>query len=608
MSELLQLRPIQPVDLPGFQYSIARPQAGRNKYQDLADALSQINPALAQFGRISAAKQQLIQQEEEKRRKEYEAQVQAGREAAYFGDDPISDGLKKVSRKAVESGQLLDKDNAAFQIGALQAQGVTSVKGPYRDMLYSQLNTLEGDIGEFIEKSRLEFIKRPEFANPSVRSFAFEEFNKVENEFRNDVENIRDDARTEDFKRAWLELGRPVVDQVIKGQLDVNDPNIIGWLNHSAGVFKGSQEYAWTNLFSETLKEGLSKDPSEEGSISPQQAETFLDKLRTLDLGGGVKFADAEVGSSITEFYNYIEDRRSKWESKKSEQYNREYMVNLAQAETEILELMGDGETISPTDEARIKRELRDKTPLHLKTQVNKNINDLLGELRKPSTESTQLSVANLELLIDEGDDLDKTLDSVMKAAADRAITPKERNALIQRIESSRNFTTVVYDDPVMKTLRNGYRETITGFEQFKAGKSPVSNPVGFFTRLGVKIDPEKPGKDLQERLAKAYNPVENHSVYYQIYRNLGKDAADMFVNKRYTAFERDLRQAFESKFNELEQDEETSPQEAKAKILEQMESISEKVFKAWSEESITLAINKYKVNPALFDQDLEAQ
>ena len=35
---------------------------------------------------------------------------------------------------------------------------------------------------------------------------------------------------------------------------------------------------------------------------------------------------------------------------------------------------------------------------------------------------------------------------------------------------------------------------------------------------------------------------------------------------------------------------------------------ISEKVFKAWSEESITVAVDKYKVNPALFDQDLEAQ
>jgi hypothetical protein len=600
---MTKLRTVPFVDMPGFSYKLANVKVGRSGYQDLADALSQINPALQQFGRISRAKQQLIEQKQEEDRLAREAEIAKGREA--FKEDPsgVSEQLKNLTRKGINAGVIPENANAPFIIGGLQAQGEVLVNRDYRDQLRSLVETTN-DPEVAIAQTKAEFLKRPEFSDPSVRAYAAEVFGKVDDEFRKDVNSRLDAVRTETNKRAWVELGRPVVDQVIKGQLDVNDPNIIGWLNHSAGVFKGSQEYAWTNLFSETLKEGLSKDPSEEGSISPQQAETFLDNLRTLDLGGGVKFADAEVGKGITEFYNYIEDRRSKWEDKKSEQYNREYMVNLAQAETEILELMGDSDTISPTDEARIKRELRDKTPLHLKTQVNKNINDLLGELRKPSTESTQLSVANLELLIDEGDDLDKTLDSVMKAAADRAITPKERNALIQRIESSRNFTTVVYDDPVMKTLRNGYRETITGFEQFKAGKSPVSNPVGFFTRLGVKIDPQDP----ESTLANIYNPIENHSVYYQIYRNLGKDAADMFVNKRYVAFEKDLKQAFQDKFDELEQDEETSPQEAKAKLLEQMESISEKVFKTWVTESETLAINKYKVNPALFDQDLEAQ
>lgn len=609
-----QIQSITPVSLPSFQYGLANVRVGRSGYQDLADALSQINPALEKFGAIAATRNQLIEQEKQKRlleqqkaeaqdKKLYESEVERGRLAFVADPSGVSEDLKRVTRKAINAGVITENANAPFIIGGLQAQGEVLVNREYRDQLRTLVETTN-DPEVAIAQTKAEFLKRPEFSDPSVRAYAFEVFGKVDDEFRKDVNSRLDAVRTETNKRAWLEFGRPVVDQVIKGQLDVNDPNIIGWLNHSAGVFKGSQEYAWTNLFSETLKEGLSKDPSEEGSISPQQAETFLDNLRTLDLGGGVKFADAEVGKGITEFYNYIEDRRSKWESKKSEQYNREYMVNLAQAETEILELMVDSDTISPTDEARIKRELRDKTPLHLKTQVNKNINDLLGELRKPSTESTQLSVANLELLIDEGDDLDKTLDSVMNAAANRAITPKERNTLIRRIESSRNFTNVVYDDPVMKTLRNGYRETITGFEQFKAGKSPISNPVGFFTRLGVKIDPQDP----ESTLSNIYNPIENHSVYYQIYRNLGKDAADMFVNKRYVAFEKDLKQAFQDKFDELEQDEETSPQEAKAKLLEQMESISEKVFKTWVTESETLAINKYKVNPALFDQDLEAQ
>ena len=64
MAEYKPLRPIQPVSLPSFQYGLANVKVGRSGYQDLADALSQINPALQQFGRISRAKQQLILQQD----------------------------------------------------------------------------------------------------------------------------------------------------------------------------------------------------------------------------------------------------------------------------------------------------------------------------------------------------------------------------------------------------------------------------------------------------------------------------------------------------------------------------------------------------------------
>ena len=598
MAEYKPLRPIQPVSLPSFQYGLANVKVGRSGYQDLADALSQINPALQQFGRISRAKQQLILQQEEEERLAREAEIAKGREAFKLDPSGVSEQLKNLTRKGINAGVIPENANAPFIIGGLQAQGEVLVNRDYRDQLRSLVETTN-DPEVAIAQTKAEFLKRPEFSDPSVRAYAAEVFGKVDDEFRKDVNNRLDKVRTESNKRAWLELGKPVVDQVIKGQLDVTDPNMIGWLNHSAGVFKGSQEYAWNNLISETLNEGLSKDPSEEGSISPQQAETFLDKLRTLDLGGGVKFADAEVGNSITSYYDKINDRRSKWEARKNEQYNKQYRIDLAQAETELLELMGDGEVVSPTDEARIKKELRAKTPVHLQTQVNKDINDLLKELVKPSTESTQLSVANFELLIDEGDDLDKTLDSVMKAAANRAITPKERNTLIQRIESSRNFTKLVYDDPIMKTLRNGYRETITGFEQVKPGATPTGIRLGFFTRLGVSAEAQKEANVGEGGLVPT---EENYGVYYQIQRSMGKDAADMFVNKRYVAFEKDLKQAFQAQFEELEQDEQTSPQEAKAKIMEQMEVISDKVFKIWTEESIAMAVDKYKVQRNLLE------
>ncbi len=44
---------VQPVDLPGYQYGIVQPKAGRNKLMDLVDALSQVNPILQQYTQVA---------------------------------------------------------------------------------------------------------------------------------------------------------------------------------------------------------------------------------------------------------------------------------------------------------------------------------------------------------------------------------------------------------------------------------------------------------------------------------------------------------------------------------------------------------------------------
>ena len=605
------------IPLPALgQYSVAQLQAPRvpvpqsTKLLDLAKGLNVVSDIVTTYDQIKQTQDRQRQALEKARAlkgKEREAYEQAliTEGATQFDLDPggVSrqmEAYEREVRKLTEEGKMPPQANALFMLGAKQAKGKVLANNVYREMLFNPQTISETiDPVQTVQEKRQELFSRPEFQSELVRQAALENIEKVEQEFIKDVNARFDEIDIEDAKTNWLLNGKPLIEQSINGELDINDLSIKNWINDKVGLFKGSRKYAWDNLISETLNEGLSKDPSEEGSISPQQAETFLDKLRTLDLGGGVKFADAEVGNSITSYYDKINDRRSKWEARKNEQYNKQYRIDLAQAETELLELMGDGEVVSPTDEARIKKELRAKTPVHLQTQVNKDINDLLKELVKPSTESTQLSVANFELLIDEGDDLDKTLDSVMKAAANRAITPKERNTLIQRIESSRNFTKLVYDDPIMKTLRNGYRETITGFEQVKPGSQPTGIRLGFFTRLGVSAEAQK---EADVGTGGYVATEENYGVYYQIQRSMGKDAADMFVNKRYVAFEKDLKQAFQVQFEELEQDEQTSPQEAKAKIMEQMEVISDKVFKRWTEESIAMAVDKYKVKRNLLE------
>ena len=574
MSELLQLRPIQPVDLPGFQYSIARPQAGRNKYQDLADVLSQINPALAQFGRISAAKQQLIQQEEERKRKEYEAQVQAGREAAYFGDDPISDGLKKVSRKAVESGQLLDKDNAAFQIGALQAQGVTAVKGPYRDMLYNQVDTLEGDIGEFIEQARLEFIKRPEFANPSVRSFAFEEFNKVEDEFRNDVEKRRDEVRTETFKRAWLELGRPVVNGIISGELDVNDPNMIGWLNHSAGVFKGSQEYAWTNLIKEDLKEGLST-----GDLTPSEVKTFLNDLRQLDLGGGVKFADAETGSAITDFIDYVDNKAAIYESRANAKINEEYELAMSSSIQVFLnEWSEDGSISEDTFKNEANRLASLVPPSKTKTYLL-DLRKQFSNLNQAKDDATNITYSNRILELEQGKDLDELKNQLLKDVTQGAITQPQFAELNSKLESYRDFNNNFIKTDTYRTLSNGYEEVILGFRaDLGWDSSKIQN---HFERIG-----SVGGEATYEK--------DDH-LYGRIKKEKGESAAKIYLNNRYTVFKKEFKESLKSKFDGYLEDGK-SVAEARNLLINEAVQVGTDIFEKWSQDSITLATQLYGI------------
>jgi len=574
MSELLQLRPIQPVDLPGFQYSIAKPQAGRNKYQDLADVLSQINPALAQFGRISAAKQQLIQQEEERKRKEYEAQVQAGREAAYFGDDPISDGLKKVSRKAVESGQLSDKDNAAFQIGALQAQGVTAVKGPYRDMLYNQVDTLEGDVGEFIEQARLEFIKRPEFANPSVRSFAFEEFNKVEDEFRNDVEKRRDEVRTETFKRAWLELGRPVVNGIISGELDVNDPNMIGWLNHSAGVFKGSQEYAWNNLIKEDLKEGLST-----GNLTPSEVKTFLNDLRELDLGGGVKFADAETGNAITDFIDYVNNKAAVYESKANAKINEEYELAMSSSIQVFLnEWSEDGSISEDTFKNEANRLASLVPPSKTKTYLL-DLRKQFSNLNQAKDDATNITYSNRILELEQGKDLDELKNQLLKDVTQGAITQPQFAELNSKLESYRDFNNNFIKTDTYRTLSDGYEEVILGFRT-QTGWDP-SKIENHFERIGA-IE----GDAVYEK--------ENH-LYGRIKKEKGESAAKIYLNNRYSVFKKEFKESLKSKFDGYLEDGK-SVAEARKTLISEAVKIGTDVFEKWSQDSITLATQLYGI------------
>ena len=261
----IMAEPIQPVNLPSFQYGLANVRAGRSGLSDLADALSQINPALQQFGRVAAMRNQLLEEQrqqellklkkaEEQEQKLREGEIARGRKAFLADPSGVSEELKTITRKGIKAGLVPENINAPFIIGGLQAQSEVLVRRDYREQLRSIVETAD-DPEVAIAKTKAEFLKRPELADPSVRDYAEKAFTRVDEEFRTDVNSRLDAVRSESTKRAWVDSGLPLFNSVLKGDLDINSPEMVGWVNRAAGVFENSHKYAFNELIKPSILE-----------------------------------------------------------------------------------------------------------------------------------------------------------------------------------------------------------------------------------------------------------------------------------------------------------------------------------------------------------------
>jgi|DEB0MinimDraft_6_1074348.scaffolds.fasta_scaffold01968_3 hypothetical protein len=338
---MTKLRTVPFVDMPSFQFGLANVKAGRSGYQDLADALSQINPALQQFGRISLAKQQLIEQKQEEDRLAREAEIAKGREAFQLDPSGVSEQLKNLTRKGINAGVIPENANAPFIIGGLQAQGEVLVNRDYRGQLRSLVETTN-DPEVAIAQTKAEFLKRPEFSDPSVRAYAAEVFGKVDDEFRRDVNNRLDSVRTEKSKGAWLELGLPLVDGVVKGDIDINSPEMVGWVNRAAGVFKGSHKYAFDELIKPSILELVEAGGSAIALDKVQEIENWVINPNT-----GAKFITAELRDDIATFKRDIEAKDAYFKNKTKNLYttNKEKVLN--PLVTEFKGKLNDGDIIT---------------------------------------------------------------------------------------------------------------------------------------------------------------------------------------------------------------------------------------------------------------------
>ena len=566
---------IQPTIQRAGQYSVAQRRAGRNKLMDLADALSQVNPILQQYGNIRRL-------EQERQKSLEEALEKEGYRAYQTSPATMAVELEKTQariRAATERGEIPDEANVPRIMGALKAKAEVLANRDYRNILMNpELLESETDPVAEAARQREEFLKRPEFESPSVRDHAFKYLEQVENEFIGKVQNRLDAFEVEEGKQNWLLTGKDAVNQVINGELDVNDPIIKNWINDPAGLFKGSRKYAWDNLMKEELKEGLTS-----GAISPTKAVNFLDSLRELDLGGGVKFADAETGNSISDFYDVIEDQRGVLENKAAEKAANTYEGNGDVLVDLLSEARGDGNAVPSQDARRIREAFIADAPRGFKMKASADFDKILKDTNSPSNDSSKLVATKLEIFIDEGLDLDEAVKQVNDLSklgpSEGGISRTERNSLLNKIEDSRDFDRLIYKADFYRNIITVDEELITGFVKERAAFSGATYEVGYFTELGVPED-----------VAVEKRATDKRSVFRSIENKKGLFAAKSFVNRRYNAYELSLREAFESKFKRYESDPAFTPEQAQEKIIEESQIIRDNVFMSWEIESIRQA------------------
>lgn len=565
--------PIQPVDLPSFQYGLANVRVGRSKLSDLADALAGVNPALEQFGRISLAKQKL---EEEQR----ELELQRGREAFALDPTGMSEKLKAVARKGAETGEIPEAQNIPFLIGGSQALGEVLVRRDYRAMLRDLVSDTV-DVEATIAQNKQAFLQREEFSNPLVKSFITQSLKEVEDEFRKNVQSRLDDVQIETNKRNWLELGRDSMGQAIAGVVDINDPSIRRWINHPVGIFKGARKFAWDNLIKEDLKEGLLT-----GTYTPSQVTGFLDKLSEWDIGGGVKYADAETGNAILEFRGYVEGQRAVLENKNKEKINLEYEAAATTASIAFFEEYKETGTVSE-DTLKTQIDLAlEKVPYHKRDALMADIMQSYSRQGKLKDEATVVVFDDLNNLIEDGVDTDFTKSEIERAVNSGQITTEQYDKLNTRLENSRSFDERILKNPSYINLKADYNEIITGFRRSKGiidfGGETTKN---FFQTIDIN------GKDMSADPESVLDVTK--TLYGYIKSEKGEPRAKIFLNRQYRVFDRSLRGALENEFNKLIA-EGKSTEEARDSVVDQQDAIATKIFDTWVNDSINVAKTMY--------------
>jgi len=580
---------LQAVINSGGGYTVQTQQAGKNKWQMLAETLSTVNPMLREYSTaLHTRDQQLMKQgfiDYQTDSKKMELELAEHKKQ--------QNKTKNGIRKLIGQGLLPDEANGVRMLGALKAKANVLINRNYRAELMdadSITNTVDPEVR--LAEARKTFLERGEFQSSIVKEHALEHMQKVENEFRNTIVGRQQKAEIEEGKVNWLRSGEDLIGQVINGSVDINHPEIFDWVNHEASLFPGANKFAFDNLIKKELVEGLTTvvenpDGSKTTKYTPDQALEFLYKLSDWKTGEVSKFADAETGVAINNTIQWLTDRKSSIANAASAAQKQHYDAVVGAAVDLFVQEAKDGARISQDTFNSTWENVRGKLPQHLWEDAATTLRTQYSGLNKKDADiDTDLqndTYAWLAFEVDEGLDLESTKKILGVEQEKGNLSTTAYISLIKRLEESRNFQTKVESRDAFKDLDKDVYHYLTGIRKGVLGGG--SGFAGFGKEQTKTWWNTIKLPEFTDETDDAGNPLRK-DLQEHLIDKMGKVQYNYFAHTQSGTYTLHLKRLAKERFAKIESDPNTTPEQAVTQLETELITIKDEALEAWQADT----------------------
>ena len=469
-------------------------------------------------------------------------------------------------------------------IGALKAKAETMVNRQYRGTLFapdSITNTVDPEAR--LSDVRKDFFEDEAFSSPLVKEHALAHMQKVENEFRNVIVSRQQQAAVEEGKANWLRTGEDIIQQVISGQRNINDPELYEWVNHEASLFPKANKYAFDNLILENIKEGITTSVTRpDGSVGPKytpdQAIDFLEKLRDWNLGGGAKFADGETGEAISNTIMWLDQTKGAAATKASAEKKIFYETKIGEASNELFNEYTRLNVVDDSTYKRVVADIRKKLPVDQHKDAISQLGTLYDSLnRRGAAVDTDVSAQSFVMFtnaIEKGEDLTKLKGQLDQTLYNQDLTIEQWSQLNKVINDKLDFDNNVLKTDAYKNTLETYETSIKGFRKTTAAITATNS---WYEDRNIVLGKETtPLVDIIEN---------NHP--------LSDSGTQMFKDRSFTKFQVMLVAELDDQYNTALKG--ATPEQASNYIQTNINDIAERVFRSWEDVVLT---DVKKLNP----------